>query len=104
MPTCLTTLLLQQDGQFLEYFVDKVFNHFGLNWKNHVEINNDLFRPTDIIVGQADPSKANTVLGWHHSVDVDGVISRMCDAVAINITKGDALLSHNTKKSKEHSK
>ena len=64
----------------LEYFIVKVFEQFGLDWKDHVETDQSLLRPTDILVGRADPSKARTALGWLNSVDVDGVIAGMCAA------------------------
>ena len=63
----------------LEYFTEKVFENFGLSWKDYVVIDRSLLRPTDIMVGRADPSKASKVLGWSHKLDVDGVISGMCD-------------------------
>jgi GDPmannose 4,6-dehydratase len=63
----------------LEYFTEKVFENFGLRWKDYVVIDRSLLRPTDIMVGRADPSKASKVLGWSHKLDVDGVISGMCD-------------------------
>lgn len=65
----------------LEYFISKVFEEYGLDWRQHVVIDDKLFRPTEIITGRADPSKARIQLDWHHTVDVDGVISRMCNAV-----------------------
>lgn len=68
----------------LGYFTDKVFDQFGLDWEAYVEIDDALLRPTDILVGRADPSKAIAELGWQHTLDVDGVISRMCDAVAMS--------------------
>lgn len=62
----------------LEYFIAKVFEQFDLDWRVHVEVDSTLLRPTDIMNGRADPSKAKAELGWSCSVDVDGVISRMC--------------------------
>jgi GDPmannose 4,6-dehydratase len=64
----------------LEYFIEKTFAHFGLNWKDHVETDPSLLRPTDILIGKGDPSKARATLGWRPAMDVDGVISRMCEA------------------------
>lgn len=64
----------------LEYFTAKVFESFGLTWQDYVEVDQTLLRPTDILVGRANPAKAKAVLGWSHSIDVDGVISRMCEA------------------------
>lgn len=67
----------------LEYFIAKVFSQYGLNWEDYVEIDHALLRPTDILAGRADPSKVRAALGWSHTVDVDAVISFMCDAVSM---------------------
>jgi len=64
----------------LEYFIENVFGQFSLDWRDHVEVDPSLFRPADILVNRADPSKARAQLGWHHSADVDTVISRMCNS------------------------
>ena len=48
----------------LEDFVDGVFTPLGLNWREHVETNQDLFRPTDILTVRANPGKAALKLGW----------------------------------------
>jgi len=66
----------------LEYFTAKVFEQFGLDWEKFVELDHALLRPTDILVGRADPSKAKEVLGWSSKADVDEVIIRMCDAIS----------------------
>jgi len=65
----------------LEYFIAKVFAAYALDWKDHVEIDTSLFRPTDILINRADPGKARKLLGWHHTADIDLVIARMCDAL-----------------------
>ena len=68
-------LMLQQDApddyviatgetNRLEDFVDGVFTPLGLNWREHVETNQDLFRPTDILTVRANPGKAALKLGW----------------------------------------
>lgn len=64
----------------LKYFIERAFSHFGLVWEEHVKIDRSLLRPTDIMIGRADPSKGRIALGWSSAVDVDGVIARMCDA------------------------
>ena len=48
----------------LEDFVDGVFTSLGLNWREHVETNRNLFRPTDILTVRANPGKAARKLGW----------------------------------------
>ena len=65
----------------LEYFVEKTFTHFGLDWREHVESDKLLLRPSDIQFGSGSPAKAKQLLGWQSTLDVDGVISNMCSAI-----------------------
>ncbi|MCX7174816.1 MAG: GDP-mannose 4,6-dehydratase [Proteobacteria bacterium] len=65
----------------LEYFIAKAFENFSLDWKDHVEIDRSLFRPTDILINRADPAKAGNRLGWSHTTDIDKVVKQMCNAV-----------------------
>ncbi len=65
----------------LQYFVEKVFEHFGLDWTQHVDSDPSLLRPSDLQYGRANPAKANELLGWKSTTGVDGVISAMCEAV-----------------------
>jgi len=48
----------------LENFVDEAFTSLGLNWREHVITNRNLFRPTDILTVSANPGKAARKLGW----------------------------------------
>jgi len=64
----------------LEYFVSRAFEHFDLDWKDHVKVNTSLFRPSDISQSSANPAKAREVLGWEAGVDIDSVIGRMCQS------------------------
>jgi GDPmannose 4,6-dehydratase len=48
----------------LKEFIRVVFENLNLNWKNHVEVNQKLFRPTDILSGKANPEKAKEILNW----------------------------------------
>ena len=62
----------------LEYFVEQAFAYMNLRWRDHVDLNDALLRPTDIRHGSADPSHAARQLGWRAQHDVDYVISEMC--------------------------
>jgi GDPmannose 4,6-dehydratase len=62
----------------LEEFAEKVFIFFNLNWKNHVDVDNSLFRPSDIKISKGDPSKAKNILGWIANKKVDDVINQLC--------------------------
>lgn len=66
----------------LEYFIHKAFEVFGLDWQQHVMSDSTMLRPTDILTGKADPSKAHQILGWKHLMDVDGVVREMCGSAA----------------------
>lgn len=64
----------------LEYFVDRVFQNFDLDWRKHVSVDDALRRPSDIHIGAANPAKAGSALGWKAQFDVHHVIDSMCVA------------------------
>jgi GDPmannose 4,6-dehydratase len=64
----------------LEEFTKKVFSYLSLNWRDHVVIDPELFRPADLFNGNADPSKAEKVLGWKATFRLDDIVRGMVDA------------------------
>ena len=42
----------------LVQFVEKVFTFFDLNWKDHVDVDESLLRPSDIKCSKGDLTKA----------------------------------------------
>jgi len=70
----------------LEYFVDASFSHFGLNWRDHVSVNINFMRPSDIDISSGCPLKAKTNLGWSSNVRIDDIIKFMCLAAEEKIT------------------
>ncbi len=66
-------------SESLSYFVERVFEHNGLDWKMHTEIDDSLLRPSDIHVSRGNPGKAAQQLGWTPGRDIDGVIAGMCE-------------------------
>jgi GDPmannose 4,6-dehydratase len=68
----------------LEDFVAAAFAVFGLDWKEHVTSDPGLFRPSDLLVGRADPSKAERLLGWSAATKMDGVVKAMCAAETVS--------------------
>jgi GDPmannose 4,6-dehydratase len=48
----------------LEEFVRAAFEMANLDWKQYVIQDPSLFRPTDLMIGRADPTQANKNLGW----------------------------------------
>lgn len=61
----------------LEEFVSKVFAQLGLDWREYVRIDAELFRPTDIRCSRADPSKARVLLSWQAQVGFAELIERL---------------------------
>jgi GDPmannose 4,6-dehydratase len=61
----------------LEYFAELVFAEFGLDWREHVEIRKELFRPADLAVSRADTRKASVQLKWQTEYKVNDVVKLM---------------------------
>jgi GDPmannose 4,6-dehydratase len=68
----------------LRLFVQEAFDQCGLDWKNHVDENPALLRPSEIMISRADPQKAERVLGWKASKRMRDVVAGMLsDSVTI---------------------
>jgi GDPmannose 4,6-dehydratase len=70
----------------LEQFAEYAFAAVGLDWRKYVVSDETMLRPTDIIIGKADPSKANNLLGWHAKKVMPDVIDGMVRA--LNMSRG----------------
>ena len=56
------------------------FGHAGLDYQDHVVVQQDLHRPAEVDVLLGDASKAHAKLGWQPSVTLEGMIGEMVDA------------------------
>ena len=65
--------------QTLEYFVERVFLVLGLDWRDHVELQDYLLRPSEIMQSVGNPAPMEQRHGWRAQVDVDGVIDRLLE-------------------------
>jgi GDPmannose 4,6-dehydratase len=63
----------------LESFVKEAFAFFGLDWRQHIDIDQGLLRPIDIMQSAGNPDKARRVLGWEAKVFMKEVVSRLAD-------------------------
>jgi GDPmannose 4,6-dehydratase len=59
---------------------DLAFSHVGLNWEDHVIVDERFFRPAEVDALVGDASKARNVLGWKPEVDFAGLVAMMVDA------------------------
>jgi GDPmannose 4,6-dehydratase len=64
-------------SQKLESFVKKAFAELDLDWRDHVVVDSNLLRPTDITLGKGNPNKARKILGWHAQSRIDEIIKMM---------------------------
>jgi GDPmannose 4,6-dehydratase len=64
----------------LEEFVAATFAHLALNWRDHTNVSQGLFRPTDIAEGKGNAYKAEQQLGWKAKSGMQEVIAMMIAA------------------------
>ncbi len=52
----------------------------GLDWSDHVVLDERFLRPAEVDLLVGDPTKAHQVLGWHRDVDFPGLVAMMVEA------------------------
>ncbi len=83
-------LMLQQDrpddyvigtGQThsVEEFVRIAFDHAGLDWKAHVVVDPQFYRPAEVDLLLGDATKARQQLGWSPEVSFEQLVKMMVD-------------------------
>ena len=83
-------LMLQQDepddyvaatgeSHSVKEFVELAFDLAGLDWADHVVIDERYFRPSEVHHLQGDGSKARAKLGWEPSCSFDDLLRMMVD-------------------------
>jgi GDPmannose 4,6-dehydratase len=84
-------LILQQDqpddyvigtgeAHSVREFVEKSFSYAGLDWREHVDIDQRYFRPTEVQHLRADTAKARSSLDWAPRVNFRDLIAIMVDS------------------------
>jgi GDPmannose 4,6-dehydratase len=84
-------LMLQQDApddfvvatgetHSVRELCELAFSAAGLDWEQHVVVDDRFLRPAEVDLLVGDPSKAERVLGWHRDVDFAGLVAMMVDA------------------------
>jgi GDPmannose 4,6-dehydratase len=56
------------------------FSHVGLDWNDHVRIDERFLRPAEVDLLVGDGTKARDVLGWKNDTTFDGLIWEMVDS------------------------
>jgi GDPmannose 4,6-dehydratase len=84
-------LMLQQDkpsdyvvatgvGATVKEFAEVSFARVGLNWQDHIEVDQKYIRPTEVDALIGDPSKATKELKWHAKTHWKELAELMVDA------------------------
>ncbi len=68
------------ESSSLEEFVDTAFSAVQLGWRDHVELDSSLLRPTELSVGCGNPAKAQAKLGWKVRYRMRDVVRMMVEA------------------------
>jgi GDPmannose 4,6-dehydratase len=84
-------LMLQQDApddyviatgetHTVREFCEIAFGHVGLDYNDHVKVDQRFVRPAEVDLLLGDPSKAKRVLGWEPKVPFRGLVEMMVDS------------------------
>jgi GDPmannose 4,6-dehydratase len=64
----------------VERLVEVAFSHVGLNWKDHVTLDQRFVRPAEVDLLIGDPGKAKETLGWEPKVGFEELVQMMVDS------------------------
>jgi GDPmannose 4,6-dehydratase len=67
-------------GHSVKDFAEKAFKHVGLNYKDYIEIDKNLIRPTEVNNLLADYSKAKKKLKWKPTITFDNLVQDMVES------------------------
>jgi GDPmannose 4,6-dehydratase len=61
-------------------FAELAFGCAGLDYREHVGVDQNLFRPAEVNILLGDASKARKVLGWRHSIGFQDLVHEMVES------------------------
>lgn len=64
----------------LRTFCKVVFDQLRLDWEKHVVVDKTLYRPSEIMIGMADPGSAREKMNWEAKLTMEAVIKKMIQA------------------------
>jgi GDPmannose 4,6-dehydratase len=71
----------------VEEFVSIAFEHVGLDWRRHVVVDPQFYRPAEVDLLLANPEKARRRLGWTPEVSFPQLVSMMVDSDLAALSK-----------------
>jgi GDPmannose 4,6-dehydratase len=84
-------LMLQQDepddyvvasgeSRSVRDFLETAFHYVGLDYRDYLVMDKDLYRPSEVNILQGDASKARKKLGWSPTVSFEALVKEMMDS------------------------
>jgi GDPmannose 4,6-dehydratase len=67
---------------------ERAFARAGLNWEDHVTVDERFYRPAEVFLLKGDYSKAEASFGWKPQVRFAELVEMMVDADIENLAKG----------------
>ena len=64
----------------VERLVEVAFSHVGMNWRDHVTLDERFVRPAEVDLLIGDPAKAKVDLGWEPKVGFEELVKMMVDS------------------------
>ena len=81
------------ESHTLEELVALAFAQFGLDWKEHVDIDPALLRPSDIAYSRGNAEKSRRVLGWEAKTTFHELVAIMAEAERRAVEKAQASIA-----------
>lgn len=76
---------------------DIAFSHVGLDYRDHVRVDEDLLRPAEVDHLRGDATRAREELGWQQDVDFPALVRMMVDAdverLRLALSRGEQVAS-----------
>lgn len=78
-PTPSDYVVATGESHTVREFADIAFKRVGLDYKEHVEIDQKFMRPTEVDHLLGDPSRTMAILGWKPKTSFEGLVNEMVD-------------------------
>jgi GDPmannose 4,6-dehydratase len=60
-------------------FLETAFRYVGLDYRDHLVIDENLYRPSEVTILQGDASKARKKLNWSHTTEFEKLVAEMVE-------------------------
>jgi GDPmannose 4,6-dehydratase len=68
------------ETQSVRDFLETAFSYVGLNYRDYLVIDDQLYRPSEVNVLQGDATKAHQKLKWFPEISFEGLVQEMVDS------------------------